>query len=160
MNTLVLNSQNRSPGNPSTCALQTDQFGELNVIMPVGASMNLVDRNINVSSINGAAPGGAIPEDLGVNSLTASTINTSSVMLQGVWPAPLFQSGRFTMPVANSTIVETDITFSGTNWYASAVYDGAVQSAVSSIGTQVLSPSTFSLWAQGGLGVAWMALGN
>jgi hypothetical protein len=79
MNTLVLNSQTQSPGNPSTCALQTDQFGDLNVIMPVGASLDLTDRNLRVSTINGAPPGTAsVPDNLTVSTLNVSQGNDTT----------------------------------------------------------------------------------
>jgi hypothetical protein len=102
-------------------------------------------------------------EDSGFNmnkSISTPSIAASSITLQGNWPVPLFQTGSFTFPNAASNVVETDVIFGGTEWFASAVYDGAVNSAVSSIGTQILSRSTFALWAEGGLGVSWMALGN
>lgn len=135
------------------------------------ASVNMANNDLVVSSINGVQPGGAVPEDLTLNSLSTvnlnvsnkaniDTISVSSIALQGVWQVPLFQGGRFTMPNADSNVVETDVIFSGTDWFAWATYDGAVNSAVSSIGTSVLSRSTFALYAQGGLGVSWMAQGN
>lgn len=139
-------------------------FNNFNVV-------NMNSTNLLVSSINGAQPGGAVPEDLTLNSLSTvnlnvslkgnfNSVNASTITLQDVWPVPLFQNGRFTMPPAASNVVETDVVFTGTDWFASAVYDGAVNSAVSSIGTEVLSRSTFALYAQGGLGVSWMVLGN
>lgn len=150
---------NGSASAPGQC-----QFNNFSVV-------NMANTELSVSSINGQIPNSAvIPEDLSVNSLTASayvstgavltsSINASTIRLSG-FPVPLFQNGRFVMPNANSNVIETDIVFSGTDWGAWAGYDGAVNSAVSSIGTSVLSRSTFAVYAQGGLGVSWQVLGN
>jgi hypothetical protein len=216
LNTLILNSQLQNPQNLSTCVLQTSQFGDFEVSIPAGASMNLFNRNINCSTINGVAPsfvdiagistnqvfapdgvlnlfgdGGTYIDiaadtsnifivaggnngDVNVNgrfraltvtshsiagNLAVSSITTDSILL-GNFQVPKFQNGRFVMPNANSNVVETDIVFSDTSWGAWAGYDGAVQSAVSSIGTEVLSRSTFAVYAQGGLGISWQVLGN
>ena len=116
---------------------------------------NIGISSLNVSSINSASPG-----SLAVGGIAKfSTIQVSSIGLQG-FSVPLFQNGRLTMPNAPSTVIETDIVFSDTTWGAWAGYDGAVNAAVSSIGTEVLSRSTFALFAQGGLGVSWQVLGN
>lgn len=89
----------------------------------------------------------------------AGDLRASTITLAG-FPVPLFENGRFTMPNAASNVIETDIVFSGTTWGAWAGYDGAVQASVSSIATEVLSRSTFAIYAQGGLGVSWQVLGN
>jgi len=142
------NAQTTAGGNASFAADML--MGNLYLTGSVGASGPFAKASLS-SDNNGS---------ILVSSLKASTINSPAIFIQSGFPVPLFQNGRFTMPVAASNVIETDIVFSDTTWGAWAGYDGAVNQAVSSIGTQVLSRSTFAVYAQGGLGVSWQVLGN
>lgn len=121
--------------------------------------------SLTVSSINGAQPGGAIPEDLSVNSLTAAVsvtaadVITSTIKVSG-FLSPIQQYGAATLDGGGSTIVGLDYTYADP-WYPFANYKGeAPVSNVQALFTSTLTGDSFLITGQPNLPVIWHSLGN
>ena len=136
---------------------------DLNNTPPVSSLMLIADgvyiSSLNVSSINGATPGGgALPEDASFNTLGVSSISVSSINMNG-FPVPLITYGANQLDGNGTATIGLDHIYT-IPYYPFVTYKATLPANTSTLSVSTINGESFAVFGEANMKFNWMVVGN